>query len=210
MSARLHLVVVAGAAGLVLAACTALSVATHRVSDDPVTAPAGLYRLDPRHSSLIFDVDHLGYSRFVARFDAVEATLDAAPAAPETSRLVVTVKAASIDTNVAELDRLIAGPELLDAGRYPDIRFETTSLRRTGKNSGEMIGNLTMHGKTGAVALAVTFNGAAPDPLTGEDTLGFSAEGRFNRADWGLGDWWPAVGNDVHVSVQAEFIKKKT
>lgn len=209
MSARASLAA-ACVAGLALAACTVLSVATHRVSDDPVTAPAGLYRLDPRHSSLIFDVDHLGYSRFVARFDLVEATLDAAPAAPETSRLDVTVKAASVDTNVAELDKLIAGPDLLDAARYPDIRFETTSLRRTGKNTGEMTGKLTMHGKTAPVTLAVTFNGAAPDPLTGEDKLGFSAEGRFSRGDWGLGAWWPAVGNDVHVSVQAEFIRKKT
>lgn len=198
--------VVAGA--LLLGACVALRVATHEVKDDPVAAKPGTYRLDPRHSSLIFDVDHFSYSRFVARFDKVEAVLDAAPATPETSKLRVTIKAASVDTNVAELDRMIAGKDLLDAGRYPDITFETTALKRTGRKTGEMTGSLTMHGKTRPVTLAVTFNGAAPDPLTGDDTLGFSATGSFNRADWGLNAWWPAVGNDVHVSIQAEFIKK--
>jgi polyisoprenoid-binding protein YceI len=191
-----------------LASCTALRVVTHEVNDDPVKAPAGLYRLDPRHSSLLFDVDHFGYSRFVARFDKVEATLDANTAEPEKSRLSVTVKAASVDTNVGELDSMVTGPDLLDAARYPDIRFETTALRRTGPKTGEMTGNLTMHGKTKPVTLEVTFNGASPDPLTGDDTLGFSARGAFNRADWGLSAWWPAVGNDVNVRIEAEFIKK--
>lgn len=191
-----------------LASCTALRVVTHEVNDDPVKAPAGLYRLDPRHSSLLFDVDHFGYSRFVARFDKVEATLDANTAEPEKSRLSVTVKAASVDTNVRELDSMVTGPDLLDAARYPDIRFETTALRRTGAKTGEMTGNLTMHGKTKPVTLEVTFNGGSPDPLTGDDTLGFSARGAFNRADWGLSAWWPAVGNDVNVRIEAEFIKK--
>lgn len=191
-----------------LASCTALRVVTHEVNDDPVKAPAGLYRLDPRHSSLLFDVDHFGYSRFVARFDKVEATLDANTAEPEKSRLSVTVKAASVDTNVEELDRMVTGPDLLDAARYPDIRFETTALKRTGPKTGEMTGNLTMHGKTKPVTLEVTFNGGSPDPLTGDDTLGFSAKGELNRADWGLSAWWPAVGNDVDLRIEAEFIKK--
>jgi polyisoprenoid-binding protein YceI len=191
-----------------LASCTALRVVTHEVNDDPVKAPAGLYRLDPRHSSLLFDVDHFGYSRFVARFDKVEATLDANTAEPEKSRLSVTVKAASVDTNVGELDSMVTGPDLLDAARYPDIRFETTALRRTGPKTGEMTGNLTMHGKTKPVTLEVTFNGGSPDPLTGDDTPGSSARGAFNRADWGLSAWWPAVGNDVNVRIEAEFIKK--
>ncbi len=207
MRNSLRLVLALGLA-LLLGACVAARVITHDVSDDPVAAKPGTYHLDTRHSSLLFDVDHFGYSRFTARFDKVEAVLDAAPGKPETSKLRVTVKAASVDTNVAELDKMITGSDLLDAGRYPEIGFESTSLKRTGKNTGEMTGNLTMHGKTKPVTLAVVFNGAAPDPLTGDDTLGFSATGNFNRADWGLNAWWPAVGNDVHVSIQAEFIKK--
>lgn len=209
MTGRWRVVIAAGLAAAALASCSAFRVVTHEVDDDPVKAPAGIYTLDPRHSSLLFDVDHFGYSRFVARFDEVSGTLDAKPSAPATSRLSVTVKAASVDTNVPELDRMITGKDLLDAAKYPDIRFETTTLKRTGKNTGEMTGDLTMHGRTRPVTLAVTFNGAAPDPLTGEDTLGFSATGHFNRADWGLGAWWPAVGNDVKVSIQAEFVRKR-
>lgn len=195
---------------LALGACTAFNVVTHSVNDDPVKAPAGVYRLDPHHSSLLFDVDHFGYSRFVTRFDKVEAVLDAVPDAPEKSRVHVTIKAASVDTNDPELDKMLTGPEMFDAAKFPDITFTSTSLKRTGPKIGEMTGDLTLHGQSHPVILAVTFNGGAPDPLTGKETLGFSASGTFNRSQWGLSAWWPAVGNDVHVAIQAEFVKDKS
>ncbi|MCE9648663.1 MAG: YceI family protein [Parvibaculum sp.] len=194
---------------LALSSCTAIDVVTHSVSDDPVKAPAGAYTLDPHHWSVLFDVDHFGYSRFVTRFDKVEATLDAVPGAPEKSRVHVTIKAASVDTNDPELDSMLTGPDMFDAAKFPDITFTSTSVKRTGPKTGDMTGNLTIRGRTHPVTLVVTFNGGAPDPLTGLDTLGFSATGNFDRSQWGLSAWWPAVGNDVHVAVQAEFTKPR-
>lgn len=193
-----------------LAACTAINVATHRVSDDPVDAPAGTYRADPRHTSIVFDVDHLGFSRFVARFNEVEAVLDAVPDAPEKSRLKVTIKAASIDTNVPELDAMLKASDMFDAAGHPDITFVSRNIARTGEGAGEVTGDLTIAGRTHSATFTVTFNGAAPDPLTGEDKLGFSAEGRLERSEWGLGKWWPAVGNEVRFRIEAEFAKPKT
>jgi polyisoprenoid-binding protein YceI len=190
-----------------LGACTAINVVTHRVSDDPVDISSGTYQLDPHHWSVLFDVDHFGYSRFVSRFDEVHATLEVVADAPERSHVHVVIKAASVDTNVDELDKLVTGPDMFDAARYPEIVFDSTALTRTGPTSGIMTGNLTLHGETHPVMLDVIFNGAAPNPLTGDDTLGFAATGTFDRTIWGLGAWWPAVGNDVHVVIQAEFIK---
>lgn len=192
-----------------LCSCTALKVVTHEVSDDPVKAPAGTYQLDPHHWSVIFDVDHFGYSRFVTRFNKVAATLDAVPDAPEKSRVAVRIDAASVDTNDPELDKMLTGPDMFDAAKSPEIVFASTSIKRTGAKTGDMTGDLTIRGRTHPVTLAVTFNGSAPDPLTGRDTLGFSATGSFNRSQWGLSAWWPAVGNDVRVFIQAEFVKPK-
>jgi polyisoprenoid-binding protein YceI len=205
MPSKRHLLLLAMAA--MLASCTALKVVTHEVDDDPVKAPAGAYRLDPHHWSITFDVDHFGYSRFVARFDKADAVLDAVPSSPEKSRVEATIKAASIDTNNPDLDAMLRGPDMFDAGTYPDIRFVSRSTKRTGAKTGEMTGDLTIRGRTHPVTLAVTFNGAAPDPLTGEDTIGFSATGVFDRSQWGLSSWWPAVGNDVRMRIEAEFVK---
>ncbi|MBC7101847.1 MAG: YceI family protein [Parvibaculum sp.] len=166
-------------------------------------------RADPRHTGIFFDVDHLGFSRFVARFNEVEAVLDAVPDAPEKSRLEVTIKAASIDTNVPDLDKMLTADDMFDAARHPDMTFVSKNIVRTGEGAGEVTGDLTMAGRAHPVTLAVTFNGAAPDPLTGEDKLGFSAKGTLDRSDWGLGKWWTAVGNEVRFRIEAEFAKPK-
>jgi hypothetical protein len=50
-------------------------------------------------------------------------------------------------------------------------------------------------------------NGFAPDPLTKADKLGFSAQGHFSRSQFGLGTWYPAVGDEVRVRIEAEFVK---
>jgi len=192
-----------------LAACTALRVVTHSVRGDPVQAPAGRYELDPHHWNISFDVDHLGFARFVMRFNSAAASLDFVPEAPEKSHVMATIKAASLDSNDKELDALVTGPELFDAATHPDIIFESTALVRTSSAQGAMTGNLTIKGETHSVTLNVIFNGGAPNPLTGDHTLGFSATGSFDRSDWGLGKWYPAVGKEVRIRIEAEFVKAK-
>ena len=169
-------------AGVLLSSCTAFNVVTHEVSDDPVKIVNGTYELDPAHWSVSFDVDHLSYSRYVARFDQMSATLVAHGDTPEKSSVKVTIKSASINTRNPVLDKQLTGTDLFDAARFPDITFESKSLKRTGPKTGEMTGLLTMRGQAHPVTLAVTFNGGAPDPLTGLDTLGFSADGHFDRS----------------------------
>jgi polyisoprenoid-binding protein YceI len=192
---------------MLLAACTPLQVVTHRVSADESSVPAGLYTLDPHHWNVSFDVDHFRYSRFVMRFDKVSAQLDWSADGMASSTVRATIDAASVDTNVPLLDRLVKGADMFDVARYPDIVFVSTSFQRTGDDKGTLTGNLTVRGTTRAVTLAVTFNGHAVNPLTKQQTLGFSADGHFSRAQFGLTTWYPAVGDDVHVAIQAEFAK---
>jgi polyisoprenoid-binding protein YceI len=190
---------------LACASCTAVKVVTHTTSADPVDAPAGVYHLDPHHWSLTFDVDHFGYSRFVMRFDKMTADLDFHPDDPAHSSVSAHIAANSLDTNVADLDEMVRGDDLLDAEHFPEITFVSHQLRVTGKNTGEMDGDLTIHGQTKPVTLTVTFNGGAPNPLTGKHTLGFSAMGHFSRSAFGLGRWYPAVGREIQVRIEAEF-----
>jgi len=190
-----------------LGSCTAARVVTHTTDTNPVEAPAGHYRLDPHHWSVLFDVDHLHYTRFVMRFDKVSASLDFASQRPEDSHVDVVIDAASVDTNDPELDRLITGAEMFDAAHYPDIRFVSTSLTRSGPDTGQMAGTLTMRGRSIPIDLLVTFNGGAPNPVSRQYTLGFAATGSFDRSRLGLSTWFPAVGNRVNVAIQAEFVK---
>jgi len=195
-------------AACALAACTPLRVLTHSVSQAESTVSAGHYRMDPHHWSVTFDVEHLGYARFVMRFDRATAQLDWREGGLERASVEATLDAASVDTNVPALDKLVKGKDMLDAARYPLIRFVSTRFTRTGDARGTLSGDLTIRGVTRPVVLDVTFNGAAPNPLTKQPTLGFSARGRFSRAQFGLSSWYPAVGDDVAVRIEAEFARQ--
>ncbi|MEM5434060.1 YceI family protein [Paraburkholderia diazotrophica] len=187
-----------------LGACTPLQVVTHTVTATEARVPAGQYKLDQHHTSVTFDVDHLKYTRFTMRFDRVAGQLDWNEGGLDKSQVTVTIDAASIDTNVALLDKMVKGPDMLDAERNPQIRFVSTRFERTGDARGKLTGDLTIRGVTQPVTLDVTFNGYGRDPLTKADTLGFSADGRFSRSKFGLTTWYPAVGDDIHVVIQAE------
>lgn len=188
-------------------ACTPVRVLTHSVSQNEARVPAGRYEMDPDHSSIVFDIDHFKYSRFTMRFDRKHGQLDWNEGGLERSTASVTIDAASIDTNVPLLDKMVKSASLLDVLRYPEIRFVSTRFERTAESRGTLTGDLTIHGVTQPVTLDVTFNGFAPDPLTKKDTLGFSADGRLSRGKFGLSTWYPAVGDEIHVRIQAEFVK---
>jgi polyisoprenoid-binding protein YceI len=188
-------------------ACTPIQVLTHTVSQNEARVPAGRYELDPNHCSITFDIDHFKYSRFTMRFDRKQGQLDWNEGGLDKSSTTITIDAASIDTNVPLLDKMVKSASMLDVSQYPELRFASTRFERTGESRGTLTGDLTIHGVTQPVTLEVTFNGFAPDPLTKKETLGFSADGHFSRAKFGLATWYPAVGDDIHVRIQAEFVK---
>lgn len=199
-----------GATLLTAFACTPVQVLTHSVSQNEARVPVGRYEVDPDHTSITFDIDHFKYSRFTIRFDRKQGQLDWNDGGLERSTTAIAIDAASIDTNVPALDKMVKGANMLDVSRYPEIRFASTQFERTGESRGTLTGDLTIRGVTQPVKLDVTFNGFAPDPLTKKDTLGFSADGHFSRAKFGLSTWYPAVGDDIHVRIQAEFVKTPT
>jgi polyisoprenoid-binding protein YceI len=64
------------------------------------------------------------------------------------------------DSGVSDKDReqiqsTMLGPEVLDAGTYPDIVFRSTSVEHMGEGSWKVQGSLTLHGKTSLVMVEV-------------------------------------------------------
>jgi len=204
--ARARLSVAALAIGvLAMSACTPLQVVSHTVSVDEARVPVGEYVMDADHWSITFDVEHLKYSRFVMRFDRARGKLQWMSGGLGASTVDVAIDAGSVDTKVPLLNKMVTGADMFDAATFPTIRFVGKHFVRTGPAQGKLEGELTIRKVTRPVTLDVTFNGYGRNPLTHADTLGFSAHGTFGRAQFGLATWYPAVGNDVRVRVEAEF-----
>jgi polyisoprenoid-binding protein YceI len=193
---------------------TPAAAAAPATADYPVAVdlPAGSYRLDPRHASVLFRIRHMDLAWFTARFDTKAATLDLDPTDPSRSRLTASVDASSVNTGLpdaaaaATFDRQIANA--LGAERTPQITFVSTAIERIGRNTARIIGDLTMNGQTHPLTLEATFDGAAVDPLRGaRQVLGFSAHGEIDRVQWGVNAWDAFAGDTVQLVIEAEFVK---
>jgi len=200
--------------GLRLAACLGLALTlaacgyllpSHNQTFEPAKLPAGAYRLDPEHASLLFKLDHFGFSELVGRFDRFQASLDFDPKQPQAAHLTVLVDPASIDLNLPKFENDLRGPDWFDVAKFPQARFESRTIAVTGEKTGQVTGDLTLHGVTAPVTLDVTFNGGADSLLTGRYTLGFAATGTLKRSTFGLGAYAPAVGDQVTLEIHAEF-----
>jgi len=60
----------------------------------------------------------------------------------------------------AEIQQTMEGPKVLDITRFPEVRFQSTSVVQKGPNLWEVSGNLTLHGQTRPVTVRVSGNGS--------------------------------------------------
>lgn len=200
---RRHFLILSGL--LLLAACGYLLPAGHQ-STEPAALRAGAYRLDPEHSTILWKVDHLGFSTFVGRFDRLAATLDFDAATPEAAVLDVKVETASVSTHLPGFDETMRGASWLSSEAFPEARFVSRDIEVTGPASGRVQGELTLKGATRPVELEVSFNGGATNFVTGRYTLGFAAAAVVDRSAFDITSLAPAIGREVTLEIHAEFI----
>jgi polyisoprenoid-binding protein YceI len=182
-----------------------------------VDLPAGTYTLDRAHASLIFKVNHLGFSNYTARFKHFDAELHLDPKKPAAASLMATVDSRSIETDfpdpaTLDFNAQLRGAEWLNAEAFPAMTYKSTAIEMTGPNTANITGDLTLRGVTHPVVLEATYNGGwkgiDQDPHA---RIGFSAHGTLKRSDYGMSFGIPApgtnfgVGDEVSVIIEAEF-----
>lgn len=199
-----------------LVALVAIFFSTASFAETKFEAPEGLYKIDPTHASLTWKINHMGLSNYTARFTKFDASLAFRPDAIETSKLEVTIDPLSVETDYPKPEekdfnkKISTHEELLNAGKFPDIVFTSTSVEKTGDMTGKVTGDLTMLGVTKPVTLDVTFNGSMKEhPFTKQGALGFSATGTLKRSEWGMDYGTPNVGDEVQLIIEAEFLEEK-
>lgn len=171
-------------------------------------ARAGVWRIDPAHSTVHFSVRHLMISRVRGRFHDIDGTLQLGDRDLEGASVEVSIAAATIDTGIADRDRHLRSADFLDVERFPRITFRGGSL--TGSlDRFELTGELSLHGVTRPVALEVRFEGRGVLPGGGA-RIGFSATTTLDRRDFGL-TWNQAleaggvlVGDEIAVQIELQ------
>jgi polyisoprenoid-binding protein YceI len=166
--------------------------------------------IDKAHSEVTFQVRHL-ITKVRGHFTDFEGTIEFDEAQPERSSVQVSIKAASIDTGVADRDTHLRSNDFFGVDTYPAITFRSTRIAKTGGSTFDVTGDLTIRDVTRAITLPVTHLGGANDPW-GKQRAGFETEITINRKDYGL--MWNAtletggflVGDEIKIALSIQAV----
>ncbi|GLZ85145.1 UPF0312 protein [Metapseudomonas resinovorans] len=120
-----------------------------------------------QHAFVNFKIGHLGYSYIYGTFKDFDGSFSFDEKNPEASKIKVTLKTASVDTNHAERDKHIKSGDFLNVSKNPTATFESTSVKSTGQGTADVAGNLTLNGVTKPVVIKAKFVGQGDDPWGG-------------------------------------------
>ena len=170
-------------------------------------AQAADYSIDSAHSFVQFKISHVGVSWMIGTFEQVSGsfTYDS-EAGPEGQSITVEIDTASVDTNHAERDKHLRSADFLDVDEFPTATFVSTGYEGDAEG-GVMTGDLTLHGVTMPIAIAVKRVGEGKDPWGGY-RAGFEGSVTIARKDYGMGYNLGPAAESMELSLFIEGVRK--
>ena len=175
----------------------------------PAHAAPAEWTLDLGHAHVGWEINHMGLSRTVGRFNSYDGTFLIDEEDPTNSQITFTIDAASIDSNHGARDDHLRHADYLDVANHGQITFVSTDILMLTPTSGKLTGDLTMRGQTAPVTLDFTMvrDRTYPDFIPNYDevrVVGFEATGEILRLDHGM-DFIAFLDSPTGLSVDVDL-----
>ncbi len=185
--------------------------AAQSAAASPPASRAATWQIDRSHSELTFRIRHL-ISRVQGSFNDWSGSIVADPSSLAGGSVQVAITTASINTNHERRDNHLRANDFFDVANHPEITFRSTRVETRGEEL-RVHGNLTMRGVTRPVVLQGRSLGITRDGQ-GRQRMGFEAETRINRHDFGV-SWNNVVegggvvlGDEVTISIAVSAVRQ--
>lgn len=167
------------------------------------------YKIDNEgmHASVNFRIQHLGYSWLYGRFNDFAGTFSYDEAKPEASKIEVTIKTTSVDSNHAERDKHLRSGDFLEVEKFPEAKFVSTAYKPNGDGTGTLTGDFTLKGVTKPLEIKVREIGGGKDPWGGV-RRGFEGSTKFALADFGITTDLGPASKEVELTLSVEGVKQ--
>ena len=175
------------------------------------SAAVETYKIDPTHSQVGFSIRHF-VSKVPGKFNKFEGRITVDRENPERSSAEATIDVASIDTANQKRDDHLRNADFFDAPKFPTMKFKSTSWKKTGENTFDVSGDLTIKDVTKPVVLKVTSLGFGPG-MGGTQLSGWEATTTINKKEFNVKDpamLDAALGDDVTITINIEAGMKKS
>jgi polyisoprenoid-binding protein YceI len=166
------------------------------------SAAVETYKIDPVHSSVAFSIRHF-FSPVPGAFTKFSGTIKVDRDNLENSSVEATIDATSIDTRNERRDADLRSKNFFATDQFPTATFQSKSWKKTGDDTLEVTGDLTLHGVTKPVVLKVKSLGFGPG-MQGRQLSGWEATTTLNRNDFGITTYPKMLGDDVTVTITVE------
>ena len=171
------------------------------------SAAVETYVADPAHSSVNFSIRHF-FTKVPGRFTKFTASITVDRDNLEKSSAEATINIASVSTTEEKRDAHLQQPEFFDAAKFPTMTFKSTSWKKTGGDTFDVTGALTIKGVTKEVVLKVKSLGFGPG-MMGAILSGWEGSMTIRRDDFGVSEFGGVVGADVEITINVEAGLKK-
>jgi polyisoprenoid-binding protein YceI len=183
----------------------ALSIAAALAIASPLFADS--YKVDPVHSGASFRIGHLGVGRVQGRFDEVNGSFTLEADATKNT-FDISMPTAKLDTNNSARDTHVRGPDFFNSAEFKEITFKSTQVAKVDDTHFNVTGDLTVHGVTKSITLAVEKIGQADLPPPLGSRAGLEAVFTIKRSDFGMAFMADKIGDDVMLIVDLEGTKQ--
>lgn len=172
----------AGAGNVVPQAATVLTAAATANAD-------GAFTIDNVHSTVIWRIKHLGVSYSYGRFDKISGSFIIDPADASKNSIDVTVATDSINSANGKRDEHLKSPDFFSAKEFGTLTFKSKSFKKgaevNGEQSYDVVGELTLLGKTKEITVQVRDTGRGPG-MRGGEVSGVETTFTIKRSDFGM------------------------
>lgn len=171
-------------------------------------AAAETHTIDVVHSSVGFSIRHF-VSKVPGKFSKFSGSLTLDRANLAHSSVEATIDVASINTDNQKRDDHLRTADFFDVAKYPTMTFKSRQWKKTGENTFDVAGDLTLKGVTKEVVLKVTLLGFGPG-MGGAQLSGWEATTTISKKQFNLPGppmLGAALGDEVAITINIEAKK---
>ncbi|MFP7656208.1 YceI family protein [Chryseobacterium proteolyticum] len=167
------------------------------------------WKVDPMHSSVNFNIKHMGISFVQGRFDKFDGRVVSSGKDLDKATFNFNVVTGSVNTGVEMRDKHLKSADFFDAEKFPTMTFESGSITKDKNNTYILKGKLTIKDVTKEISIPVTYGGVTKNQQ-GKEILGFQTKFTVNRLDYNIkyDPTGAGVAKDVDVNLYFELIKQ--
>jgi polyisoprenoid-binding protein YceI len=170
-------------------------------------AAVEIYKIDSAHSSVGFNVRHF-FTKVPGVFAKTSGTIRVDRENLERSSVEASIDVGSVNTREQKRDAHLKNADFFLVEKFPTMTFKSTSWKKTGDDTYDVTGDLTIKDQTKPVVLKVKSLGFGPGSR-GAQLSGWEATTKLDRRDFGITYGQGVVGNDVDVTIDIEAVLQK-